>query len=131
MMNQSPITHVRLLEKLPYDIISNIFLYLDQQDCVNCMRTCREWYELIPQFTKANWETLRLGEVITHCHERNFGKHVKHVIFNGVPENELSTMMQKLLDFECTEIESLGKIQKERKEKGKWISYKKKPRVNK
>ncbi|KAI7854583.1 hypothetical protein BDC45DRAFT_507610 [Circinella umbellata] len=109
MMNQSPITHVRLLEKLPYDIISNIFLYLDQQDCVNCMRTCREWYELIPQFTKANWETLRFGEVITHCHERNFGKHVKHVIFNGFRGPWLSKMIQRLLDCGCTQIKSLGK----------------------
>ncbi|KAG2218184.1 hypothetical protein INT45_003610 [Circinella minor] len=107
-MNQSNITHVGLLEKLPYDIISNIFLYLDQQDCLNCMATCRDWYDLIPQFTQANWKTIQLNsDGMSQYQERNLGKHVKHVKFDGIPENELSTMMQKLLDFECTEIESL------------------------
>ncbi|KAI7854582.1 hypothetical protein BDC45DRAFT_507609 [Circinella umbellata] len=107
-MNQSSIVHNGFLEKLSYDIISNIFLYLDQQDCLNCMAVCRQWFELIPHFTEDKWETLRLdGNGINHYQKLNLGKHVKHVFFDGVPEDLLSNMMQKLLDSECTEIEFL------------------------
>ena len=103
--------HVGLLEKLPYDIISKIFLYLHQKDCLNCMATCRQWYDLIPQFTQANWETIRFNsDGIRAYQEHNLGKHVKHVSFDYVPKHLLSKMMQKLLDFDCTEIESLGNI---------------------
>ena len=99
------------LEKLSYDIISNIFLYLGQQDCLNCMATCREWYYRIPQFTQANWKTLQIDtNGISQRHRQNLGKHVKRVLFDDVPEDLLSKMMQKLLECGCDEIESLGKI---------------------
>ena len=109
-MNQSHLAHNGFLEKLPYDIISNIFLYLGQQDCLNCMATCCDWYDIIPQFTKANWKTLLLDKKgISQLQEQNFRKHVKRVLFQDVQGNLLSKMMQKLLDYECTDIESLGK----------------------
>ncbi|KAI7847303.1 hypothetical protein BDC45DRAFT_526540 [Circinella umbellata] len=107
-MTQSSILPTEFLEKLPFDIISKIFLYLSQQDCLNCMKTCRLWYDLIPQFTKANWETLYFdGESIDQMIERNLGKHVKHVYFKYHGGHGLFNMMKKLLDYECTEIESL------------------------
>ena len=75
------------------------------------MATCREWYDCIPQFTKDNWKTLRLGNHdISLLQERNLGKHVKHVIFQDVREEVLSEKMEKLLDCGCDEIGSLGKI---------------------
>ncbi|KAI7854593.1 hypothetical protein BDC45DRAFT_118980 [Circinella umbellata] len=122
-MQQSSIVHNGFLEKLPYDIISNIFLYLDQQDCVNCMATCPEWYDLIPQFTQANWETISLySDGISQYQERNLGKHVKHVKFDNVPEGVLLNMMKKLLDRECTKIESFGKILYAKTKKSERIS---------
>ena len=110
-MDPSSIVRIGFLKKLSYDIISEIFLYLNQEDCLNCMATCREWYARIPQYTQANWETLHLDQNgITQPEERNLGKHVKHVLFYYMQADLLSKMMQKLLDCGCTEIESLGKM---------------------
>ena len=111
-MNQSRSVTNGLLEKFTYDLISNIFyIYLDQQDCLNCMATCHAWYELIPQFTQANWKTLQLDKKgISLRQGQNLGKHVKHVLFKGVSEYLLSDTMQQLLDYGCDEIESLGKV---------------------
>ena len=109
-MNQSSIVNNGFLKKNSYDIISNIFLYLSQQDCLNCMATCREWYDDIPQFTQANWKTLQLDNKhgMTRRQERNLGKHLQHVSFEFVAEDVLSKMIQRLLDCGCTEIESLS-----------------------
>ena len=94
-MDQSCIVHSRFLRKLPYDIICNIFLYLDRQDCLNCMATCREWYDKVSQYTEDKWKTLQLGQDgITQRQERNLGKHVKHILFTRLPEDSLSNMMQ-------------------------------------
>ena len=109
-MNQPSNVHIGFLKKLSYDIISNIFLYLDQQDCLNCMATCRDWYDHIPQYTEDNWETLQLNKNgVTQLQERNLGRHVKHVLFYNVQADILSITMQRLLDCGCSEIESLGK----------------------
>ena len=111
IMNHSRIVHKGFLEKLSFEIISNIFRYLNQVDCFNCMATCREWYERIPQFTQDNWKALQLDEKGISQHQvRNLGKHVKHVSFNDVGKYLISGMMQKLLDCEWDGIESLGKI---------------------
>ena len=114
-MNESYIVNNVFLEKLPYDIISYIS-YLDQEDARFCMSLCREWYHRIPQFTHAKWKTLRLDQKgISPFQKRNLGKHVKYVLFQDVEADLLSKMMQKLLDYECTEIESLGKYYIEKK----------------
>ena len=63
--------------------------------------------------------------MLANFKKKNLGKHVKHVLFDGVPEDLLSKMMQKLLDCGCDEIESLGKILYRKKEEGgKWTALK-------
>ena len=128
-MNQPSIINNGFLKNNSYDIISNIFSYFDQQDCLNCMETCREWYDLIPQYTEANWKIVDfVGNGISQRQERNLGKHVKHASFELVSECFLPKMMQQLLDCGCTEIESLGKILYKRK--GKKIEIlKRKPKL--
>ena len=107
-MNQPSIVNNGFLKNDSYDIISNIFVYLDQRDCLNCMATCREWCDDIPQFTQDNWKTISFeGTEISEHQKRNLGKHVKDVT---VCFDSGATMIQQLLDCGCTEIESLGKI---------------------
>ncbi|KAI9497142.1 hypothetical protein BDB00DRAFT_805142 [Zychaea mexicana] len=46
---------------LPTDIVYSIFKYLDQADCVECMRVCRQWYFEIPSYAIHLWEQLLIS----------------------------------------------------------------------
>ena len=60
-MDQARIVNNGLLGKFPYNIISNIFLYLDQRDYLNCMGTCRGWYDSVRKATTDQSDTVRIG----------------------------------------------------------------------
>ncbi|KAI9268110.1 hypothetical protein BDA99DRAFT_504857 [Phascolomyces articulosus] len=103
------------LDKFTFDIIAEIFSYLNQRDCLNCMATCRIWYNRVPEYTTSNWKTIQLfahsakiniKERLDHC----LGSHVKHVTLCKIQQNAFCTMLQRLKEGGCDEIESLELI---------------------
>ncbi|KAI9270453.1 hypothetical protein BDA99DRAFT_501822 [Phascolomyces articulosus] len=120
-----------ILDFLPYDIITKIFSYLEQKDCLTCMSVNRQWDNQVPQYTKNNWKTITIstrnvniildnnsgnilyaasGSRLSRC----LGKHVKSITFQSIHEEEnngegreLFILMQKLVDLGCDNVESL------------------------
>ena len=99
---------------LPLELLPTIFSYLSQQDCVNSMAVCRDWYSLVPQYSQGVWEYLRISQrnvyKINKRWEKSVGEHVKKVVFLHIlDENQLYQLMQKLYDCNCTKLKSIGK----------------------
>ncbi|KAI9250961.1 hypothetical protein BDA99DRAFT_608253 [Phascolomyces articulosus] len=103
---------------LPFDIISKIFSYLDQTECLTCMAVDRNWYYGVPHYVQSIWKTLEvLGsgdkalEEMINNKRRKFclGKHVKTIIFDtfGEEETNLYALMQYLLDCDCKQLETM------------------------
>ncbi|KAI8142873.1 hypothetical protein BJV82DRAFT_612545 [Fennellomyces sp. T-0311] len=100
---------------LPADVVLEIFSLVSQQDCLRCMTVCRAWDNVIPQYMQHVWKQLTLGSSDAYKsykrRERCLGNHVKHVILDASSitpgKSELYCLMQRLLDWECTAIESL------------------------
>ena len=107
--------HLRIgfMATLNPDVIPFIFSYLTRKDCLTCMQVCRAWYQVVPHYSQKFWETIKLTSFDVHCInkslERCLGAHVKNVIFDSFDDEEqLHCMMQRVLDWGCTKIKSLG-----------------------
>ena len=107
------------LSALSSDIVLKIFSYLTQQDCLTCMAVCRDWYATVPQYSQDTWEELQLdwrdASIDHQRRQQCLGSHVKRVSIKSMSDKEdLSsiTLMQRLLDWKCTRIQSLGKPEK-------------------
>ncbi|KAI8137032.1 hypothetical protein BJV82DRAFT_675196 [Fennellomyces sp. T-0311] len=100
---------------LPSDIVLEIFSHLNQQDCLTSMAVCRDWYAAIPEYTRSIWKDLVFSERVARDHRRRelcLGSHVKNITIEPsepgpVVEQELRTLIHKLLDWGCTQVESI------------------------
>ncbi|KAI8145173.1 hypothetical protein BJV82DRAFT_667073 [Fennellomyces sp. T-0311] len=109
------VRQLSFMNVLHCDITIEIFSLLTQQDCLMCMSVCRDWYYAIPQYTQSAWKVLRLRQQDAskdhHRRERCLGSHVKRVVLQSVEdvdeERPSSILMQRLVDWGCTKIESL------------------------
>ncbi|KAI8138367.1 hypothetical protein BJV82DRAFT_295975 [Fennellomyces sp. T-0311] len=99
------------LNALPYDVVIKIVSFWTQQDCLTCMAVCRNWYHMIPQFTHNIWREIQLHSGDIHLdHQRRqrcLGGHVKRVVLLYMTP---ILLMQRLVDWDCTKVEDLGKI---------------------
>ena len=103
---------------LNYDIVVQITSYLTQTQCLICMEVCRDWYSALPQYTQSSWRTLNLrGREALRSHlrrERCLGSHVRHVaimdVYDDRKQKALTTLMERLVEWKCTQLESLGKV---------------------
>ncbi|KAI9492420.1 hypothetical protein BDB00DRAFT_873501 [Zychaea mexicana] len=100
------------LDALPFDIICDIFLRLEQRDCLTCMAVCHAWRDRVPQYTKGVWTTLHLEQhkqyLENHRVAQCIGNHLKQVTLSGYDKDEeLFTVLQKLISFGCFEVDSL------------------------
>ncbi|KAI9246750.1 hypothetical protein BDA99DRAFT_592358 [Phascolomyces articulosus] len=113
MKSHSQDPYVAFLNKFSFDIITQIFSYLNQRDCLNCMKVCRTWYNDIPQYTAENWRTLRISSqevihgLINQRLLRCLGNHVKNVILITMNQDKVYTILQILQKSGCHGIESL------------------------
>ena len=106
------------LNALNYDIVTQIISYLTQQECLACMAVCRDWYHKIPQHSQNIWreiELVRKDVPVNHLRRQQcLGSHVKRVVILYVHSDKkrgsLTTLMQRLLDWKCTNIEYLGTV---------------------
>ncbi|KAI8142915.1 hypothetical protein BJV82DRAFT_713618 [Fennellomyces sp. T-0311] len=109
--DEKELKNVGFMTALPSDIILEIFSYVSQQDCLRCMTVCQAWDSAIPQYTQHLWKHLTLGSNDVYndyrSRERCLGSHVKHLYVNVADDRELCVLVQKLVDWGCTEIQSL------------------------
>ncbi|KAI9498903.1 hypothetical protein BDB00DRAFT_325222 [Zychaea mexicana] len=102
-----------IFDQLPFDIVSTIFSFVHQADVLTCMAVCRAWYDRVPQYTEKLWRTIHITspDVLTASYRRDrcLGSHVKSVVFETVPEEQLYSTMRKLVELGCDGIETLGK----------------------
>ncbi|KAI7847730.1 hypothetical protein BDC45DRAFT_525173 [Circinella umbellata] len=105
------------LNVLPYDVVTTIFSYLDQNDCIQCLNICKTWRDRVPEYTKSVWHTLKINgrfENTTRMNKaqgRFLGNHVKHVqVIHFIKKKNKNTfldVMKQILDYGCNKIESL------------------------
>ena len=106
------------IDFLPYDLVTSIFSYLDQNDCIQCLNICKSWRDRVPEYTKGVWQRLQINgrfentTSIDKAQGRFLGHHVKHVQVINVfkKKNTLFDVMKQILDYGCDKIESLGRI---------------------
>ncbi|KAI8137054.1 hypothetical protein BJV82DRAFT_367035 [Fennellomyces sp. T-0311] len=102
---------------LPSDLIPEVLSYLDQSDSLECMAVCRYWYDAIPQYAQNIWKEVhfrtRDAYMAHQRRERCLGRHVKGVVLEPpessfqVEEQEVHILIQKVLEYGCTNITSL------------------------
>ncbi|KAG2224274.1 hypothetical protein INT45_000305 [Circinella minor] len=104
--------HVDILNNdLPFDIITAIFSFLDQQECINCMAVNRSWFHQVPMYTRYIWKHVRLSENdirMPNYRREQCMRYVRSVQLDSFREDEeLYIIMNKLMTWGCDEIESL------------------------
>ncbi|KAI9494287.1 hypothetical protein BDB00DRAFT_903843 [Zychaea mexicana] len=108
-----------LIDVLPFNIVNNVFSYLDQRDYLTCMATCRRGYSKVPQYAKAVvWKTVQFTTRDMCQNNKNnhrvrcLGTHVKKAIFKAFKkEDELYNVMRKVFnEWGCIEIESIENV---------------------
>ncbi|KAI9485127.1 hypothetical protein BDB00DRAFT_942663 [Zychaea mexicana] len=110
-------THV-----FPAETVTDIFSYLDQKECIECMEVCRRWYDLIPSFTTRVWHQLKVssssagydndGNAISCCWLQSniallqcLGPHVKDVsICFQDTRSVLERLYTQRCEIKCLEI---------------------------
>ena len=118
-MSENDNNNTSFINNLPFDIVTNIFKYINQHDCLTLMSCCRLFLNQIPQYTVNNWKTIRLSKNNNSnmlmniddnlCFARCLGSHVKKIEFNNFDiDRDVYTMMQLLFDWGCNKVESLG-----------------------
>ncbi|KAI8137153.1 hypothetical protein BJV82DRAFT_718421 [Fennellomyces sp. T-0311] len=95
---------------LPFDIVSEIFSYLDQDDCLNSMAACRSWYDRVPIYSTQLWRKVQLETGDRRLKNQRFlrclGPHVRKVVLTASSKNELSLFLDTLRNQSC-EIQSI------------------------
>ena len=120
-LSRSKKGHAGFILDLPFDIVTMIFSYLDQKDCLRCMNVSRTWNKYIPQYSKNIWKSVRFGKRgFKYLQEAETDKnkyweqcvddHVKYVTFDTFQnERRFYDTMRKLIELGCNKLESIGK----------------------
>ncbi|KAI7848369.1 hypothetical protein BDC45DRAFT_541080 [Circinella umbellata] len=67
----------------PLEITINIFLYLNQNECLTAMSVCREWYQNVPQYSKTLVEIFTgIGRNLTSSGRQQFLDSLYHLASN-------------------------------------------------
>ena len=96
---------------LPAEIVSNIFGYLHQKDCIGCMLVCKQWHELFPGYIHSTtvWQDLTISpeswNKVSDSALRCLGPHVKNV---SIQSHDACVVLEGLDRQRCG-IKSLGK----------------------
>ena len=61
-LSRSKRGHIGFILDLPFDIVTMIFSYLDQKDCLRCMGVSRTWNKHIPQYSRSIWKSVRFSK---------------------------------------------------------------------
>ncbi|KAI8142266.1 hypothetical protein BJV82DRAFT_669927 [Fennellomyces sp. T-0311] len=102
--------HSNFLNALPREIVCAILTYLDQQDYLTGMETCKAWKKLFTDHARHAWTSIQLypHDIDDHRRDGCLGSHVKSVTFKGFDEEDtLYRVVKKIIGRGCTEIETL------------------------
>ncbi|KAI8138677.1 hypothetical protein BJV82DRAFT_673441 [Fennellomyces sp. T-0311] len=92
----------RFPTSLPYDIGFQIASYLDQNDCVECLTVCHQWYVEVPSYTIDRWKSIEISpeswNKVNDCMLRCLGPHVQNVSVNKM---DTSGVLKKLKRVDC------------------------------
>ena len=89
-----------LLILLPPEIVTNIISYISQSDCIECLRVCHRWHDVISTHSQQVWRHLTLVEealVIDGCMTKCL-PHVQEVTFKGFRPY---IILKRLADLTC------------------------------
>ncbi|KAI8138682.1 hypothetical protein BJV82DRAFT_673446 [Fennellomyces sp. T-0311] len=87
---------------LPLEIVSNIFSRLDQDDCIECMFVCRQWYSEVPLYGTDLWKSFDASSKSRNndCTIRLLGPHTQRVSLRGIDDPSL--ILNKLKERNCS-----------------------------
>jgi hypothetical protein len=88
-----------MFERLPYEIIENITSYLDINQVINCMSTCRTWHRLLQFYIKKN--------EITICNNEQLKEIALNIKAKKLHANYICKVLMKQPFYECTEMKQL------------------------
>ncbi|KAI8149898.1 hypothetical protein BJV82DRAFT_585147 [Fennellomyces sp. T-0311] len=101
----------RFLDPLPVEIIVVIASHLDQRDCLACMAVCRSWYLTAPQYLQSVWKEVRITYNTFPICDPQWVRCVQHytksIVVDDYEYNKQYFIMQKLIDCQLREINSL------------------------
>ncbi|KAI9250998.1 hypothetical protein BDA99DRAFT_541639 [Phascolomyces articulosus] len=129
--------------RLPFDVVTEIFSLLEQHECLICLKVCRAWYNQVPQFTQEKWKRVQFwpkekydqnsttGKISARQYDqglqlvkRCLGSHVTSVKFNRFDnEKVLYKIMQMLIDTGCIQVETLEFYQCATFEKDTFLAF--------
>ncbi|ORY98551.1 hypothetical protein BCR43DRAFT_197198 [Syncephalastrum racemosum] len=111
--------HLDILEKLPYDVASVIFDYLDFPTRVSCTGVCRAWRLFLLQEKDIMWRDISLAltaktysDICKHWLSRVNGESVRSVKIQ-IKSGRCDTVLDRLIKAQCDKVISLtihGKI---------------------
>ncbi|KAI9275760.1 hypothetical protein BDA99DRAFT_496392 [Phascolomyces articulosus] len=106
--------YINFLNKLPYDIIHNIFSRLSQQDCLECMVVSTLWFQLIPQYATMLWRKIEItpssevnntdGKAVSLCPRiiQCLGPHVQDIVLLRCSEEQVHSILSILSSCGCS-----------------------------
>ncbi|KAI8136881.1 hypothetical protein BJV82DRAFT_675418 [Fennellomyces sp. T-0311] len=103
----------RFPASLPPDIVFDILSYIDQRDCVECLRVCRTWYSEIPLYATDLWKRIAISpeswKRTNTCLIRCLGPHVTGVSIRSM---NIGSVLSKLKENNCdiTQLEIVNRI---------------------
>ncbi|KAI9494745.1 hypothetical protein BDB00DRAFT_927947 [Zychaea mexicana] len=98
---------IGFMDALPFDIVSEIFSYLTQDDCIKSMSVSKSWYERVPIYCTHLWRTVELLPGDRHKRLKNqrflqcLGPHVRKAVLSASSRDELSMFLATLLEYTC------------------------------
>lgn len=108
-----------ILQKLPYDVASAIFDYLDFATRVSCTGVCKAWRVFLLQEKDIMWRDISLSlnaktysKICKHWLSRVNGQSVRSLTIR-IKSGRCDTVLDKLIKARCNKVSSLtihGKI---------------------
>ncbi|KAI8146788.1 hypothetical protein BJV82DRAFT_397480 [Fennellomyces sp. T-0311] len=100
------------IDSLPFEITVKVFSFLKQRDCLACMAVCRQWYTMVPLYSRDVWKELYISTNGIYEDSKRWeqcvGVHVEQVKFDYFDEEEeLYDAMQRLIDCGCHQVRVL------------------------
>ncbi|KAI8142709.1 hypothetical protein BJV82DRAFT_713828 [Fennellomyces sp. T-0311] len=98
------------LNRYPFEIIKHVFSFIDQPDCLECMRVCRQWSKEIPLYTTDIWKHVRLDSYQNLNHGRVMkclGPHVEKLDLRQCQDEQINAFIYSLEAVGCNNIKEL------------------------
>ncbi|KAI9243929.1 hypothetical protein BDA99DRAFT_544247 [Phascolomyces articulosus] len=99
---------MEIFDRLPFEINSQIFSSMNQHDCLEMLRVCKEWYNKAPFYMTDVWKNVNFSKGVAvkknACLLQCLGPHVQSVHVSYEEEEKLKTdvIFDELKKRDCT-----------------------------